>query len=530
MAPDEDPLHYQSPPHVRWSRSNIAEAAPGVLVPMTWGFFGPLLERAGRRGFFAMGILPRAAAGYPEAEGDRMLGAFHGRCALNANVVRKMMCAIPGVSGDDVERDVLGYVSEGGFDDPYPWRAPAIAFKFPRAIAGLRTRSARLRNQSQGWWEASVGPAGPRPGLDALVLFRAAVQHFDRCLYLHGINRMLVQAPTAQLIELAEGAGAPHYAGALLSGTSGIDEGVVADALYDVAGGRSSLAALVAEHGFHGPNSGDVSNRSWREDPTPLERLMGSLREAERPAERRARAQAQAAQGVGSLLESLGGAERLRARTLMRLAAYSARNLELTKNSFLIAVDVARAAARACGDELVATGKLREREDVFMFLPHELIEARGRDLRELAAERRDQRDDHLAVEIPDVWEGNPIATPKQTGPAPGAPDIVRGRGVSPGVAEGRVCVVMDTAEAPPIELGDVLVSPTTDPSWVALMTVASALVIDIGTAASHGAIVARELGVPCVIGTTTGTKELRHGDRVRVDGSAGLVEVVERGR
>lgn len=57
---------------------------------------------------------------------------------------------------------------------------------------------------------------------------------------------------------------------------------------------------------------------------------------------------------------------------------------------------------------------------------------------------------------------------------------------------------------------------------------AGALVIDIGSTASHGAIIARELGVPCVTGTTTGTAELRTGDRVRVDGGAGVVTVLER--
>jgi pyruvate,water dikinase len=61
-----------------------------------------------------------------------------------------------------------------------------------------------------------------------------------------------------------------------------------------------------------------------------------------------------------------------------------------------------------------------------------------------------------------------------------------------------------------------------------MMTVAGALVIDIGGIASHGAIVARELGVPCVIGTRTGTVDLREGDRLRVDGGAGTVEVLER--
>jgi pyruvate,water dikinase len=70
------------------------------------------------------------------------------------------------------------------------------------------------------------------------------------------------------------------------------------------------------------------------------------------------------------------------------------------------------------------------------------------------------------------------------------------------------------------------VCETTDPSWASLFLVASALVIDIGGALSHGAIVARELGVPCVINTRVGTRRLRTGDLLRVDGHCGMVTVL----
>jgi phosphoenolpyruvate synthase/pyruvate phosphate dikinase len=77
-----------------------------------------------------------------------------------------------------------------------------------------------------------------------------------------------------------------------------------------------------------------------------------------------------------------------------------------------------------------------------------------------------------------------------------------------------------------VELDDILVCPVTDPSWVSVMMVAGALVI--GGTASHGAIVAREVGMPCVIGPSTGTTDLRDGDLVRVDRAAGIVTILER--
>jgi pyruvate,water dikinase len=90
---------------------------------------------------------------------------------------------------------------------------------------------------------------------------------------------------------------------------------------------------------------------------------------------------------------------------------------------------------------------------------------------------------------------------------------------------GTVQVVDDPAAQVP-NAGTVLVCHTTDPSWAAYLVVASAVVIDVGSTLSHGAIIARELGVPCVINTGTGTRDLHDGETVRVDGSEGTVEVL----
>jgi pyruvate,water dikinase len=122
--------------------------------------------------------------------------------------------------------------------------------------------------------------------------------------------------------------------------------------------------------------------------------------------------------------------------------------------------------------------------------------------------------------------GEPVAIPIRDRTSGVEGEELAGLGVSPGVFEGRVRVVDDPAD-PSLQPGEVLVCETTDPSWASLMFVAGALVIDIGGAVSHGAIVARELGVPCVIGTRRACGWLRTGDVVRVDGTAGTVRRVK---
>jgi pyruvate,water dikinase len=99
---------------------------------------------------------------------------------------------------------------------------------------------------------------------------------------------------------------------------------------------------------------------------------------------------------------------------------------------------------------------------------------------------------------------------------------LQGIGIVGDVATGRARVVTDPSQAD-LEPGDILVCQTTDPSWTPLFLVAEALVIDTGGAMSHGAIVARELGVTCVINTKTGTRDIPDGAAISVDGRSGVV-------
>jgi pyruvate,water dikinase len=101
---------------------------------------------------------------------------------------------------------------------------------------------------------------------------------------------------------------------------------------------------------------------------------------------------------------------------------------------------------------------------------------------------------------------------------------LRGIGIVGDKVTGRARVIHDPNDAD-LEPGDILVCVTTDPSWTPLFMLADALVIDTGGAMSHGAIVARELGVTCVINTVTGTRDIPNGATITVDGASGLVTV-----
>ncbi|MEZ4646615.1 MAG: PEP-utilizing enzyme [Chloroflexota bacterium] len=106
----------------------------------------------------------------------------------------------------------------------------------------------------------------------------------------------------------------------------------------------------------------------------------------------------------------------------------------------------------------------------------------------------------------------------------GEGDLV-GNPVSPGVAEGRVHVVLDphsTQLAP----GEILVCPGTDPAWTPLFLAAGGLVMEVGGMMTHGSVVAREYGIPAVVGVNQATQRLQTGQLIRVDGSTGVITVI----
>jgi pyruvate,water dikinase len=104
--------------------------------------------------------------------------------------------------------------------------------------------------------------------------------------------------------------------------------------------------------------------------------------------------------------------------------------------------------------------------------------------------------------------------------------VLVGSPVSPGVAEGLVRVILDPAETQ-LSPGEILVCHGTDPAWTPLFLVAGGLVMEVGGMMTHGSVVAREYGIPAVVGVSRAITRLHTGQRIRVDGSSGQIVVLE---
>ncbi|HEY3588038.1 MAG TPA: PEP/pyruvate-binding domain-containing protein, partial [Myxococcaceae bacterium] len=200
-----------------------------------------------------------------------------------------------------------------------------------------------------------------------------------------------------------------------------------------------------------------------------------------------------------------------------------------------------RRAALAVGQGLVGRGRLDRPEDIFeleadevqrllhnRFLYPETLPTLIHARREAgSAARADSRSLPSCFVLDDGSE-YPSGLDENSGPAPSAGERAwRGLGVSLGRVVGTVRIVVDpVAQAGQLNPGEVLVARATDPGWTPLFLIASAAVVERGGMLSHAAIVAREVGIPVVVDVTHATSLLRDGQRVRVDGSTGLVEVL----
>jgi phosphohistidine swiveling domain-containing protein len=196
----------------------------------------------------------------------------------------------------------------------------------------------------------------------------------------------------------------------------------------------------------------------------------------------------------------------------------------------------------AIGKKLIEAGLLEDLEDVMYLRYNELrllmtnpsaVEARA-----LVSQRRDERERAFQIR-PREWVGTATKTalafpynalwgfpekfykepPKKTGE-------VRGLAASPGVVEGKARNVASLEQFDQVHEGEILVCRMTNPAWVVLFTKIVGLVTDAGGVTSHPAVVSREFGIPAVVGTSNATERIKTGDRVRVNGSTGVVEVL----
>lgn len=290
--------------------------------------------------------------------------------------------------------------------------------------------------------------------------------------------------------------------------------------------------ALVRRFGARGPNEVELASPRYGEDPFLMLRQLSFMARAgpgHDPKEAHERHVRERREAFVELSARFGWLRRALLRLAQRWTEAFAGERDTAKYHWVLTTYAMRRAVLARGDRLVAERRLDSRGDVFHLTFDELEAAErdaGFDVRGPADERRRQFEElrRRVKEFPHLIDSRgrilrpPAATDEE--------GTLAGLGISPGLARGPI-KVLENPHDKDIEPGDVLVAYTTDPGWTPLFINASAIILQIGGMMQHGGVVAREYGKPCVAGIEHVLTRFEDGQLVEVDGSAGVVRLIE---
>jgi rifampicin phosphotransferase len=310
------------------------------------------------------------------------------------------------------------------------------------------------------------------------------------------------------------------------------------DELPKLAGGREARDAIEAwldKYGMRCIGEIDITRPRWSERPATLVPvILGNIKNFE-PGESRRRFEQGRLEAWKKEQELL---ERLRAlpdgdhkadetkRMIDRVRTFIGYR-EYPKYGMVSRYFVYKQALLEEAERLVQVHVLREKEDIFYLTFSELhdVVRMNRVDDQLIARRKDAFRSYQALTPPRVLtsDGEVVAGTYRRGDLPAGALI--GLPVSAGTVEGRARVVLDMAEAE-LEPGDILVTAHTDPSWTPLFVAIAGLVTEVGGLMTHGAVIAREYGLPAVVGVVDATRLIPDGQRIRVHGTDGYVEIL----
>jgi pyruvate,water dikinase len=561
-----------------WTSANAAEVLPDVMSPMTWSAIRPIVYQ------LFSSLFGKFGADFDEHPLFRLIA---GRAYFNLNTFIGCLRRVPGLGKKDF-RELFGgdqramaslgklNIPDEDIPDIHPgaWRAPLtlphVVFDFlshsPRSgrrfvdmirkdtdvLCAVDPRSLtdeELAGESISVVNNILGSLHP-------LLFAGAglgysMSLFKICKWWFGGEGSAIAARLLSGLGGYEAADAglnlwrlavfarrdPEVEEAILSEN---DFAAVRAAVAGSRPGDEFLAkwnGLLRRHGHHTRGEMELMNARWSERP---DCVLGILRGYVRgigKADPVARARR-----VAAVRESLAAecrrklrdpVKRLAFSFILRQAQRASPIRENLKSEMARRLALVRLLLLELGGRLAWRAVLAEPEDIFFLTLEELAPVLsggpGFDVREAVAERRAEYETNLAVTPPPVVVGRlDAAGLAASGPDDAVDGTARqltGVPVCPGVVEGPARVILQSGTEQVLP-GEMLVAPSTDPGWAPYFLNAAAIVMDMGGLLSHGSIIARELGVPCVVNVGPATKVVRTGQILRLDGNRGVVEIL----
>jgi len=291
-----------------------------------------------------------------------------------------------------------------------------------------------------------------------------------------------------------------------------------------------ALDNFLADYGARGPSEIDLMIPKWYEEPISLLKVISSYLQKEEGSHRTQEQKLIEARenATEKLLANSKGVKKRLEKRLIYVMANGSILREHHKFAVLQVFRIAKEMLKKMAAQLVETKKLAQQDDIWFLNWYELTQiwdAEPGSFDKLAAERRTDFSRYQKMPPPLVItsDGEMPIVKYEVADAPEG--SLLGNPVSIGVYEGTVHIIHDP-QTETLNPGEVLVATFTDPGWTPLFINAGALIMEVGGAMTHGSVVAREYGIPAIVGVHDAMKKLKTGQRVRVDGNRGIVEVI----
>ncbi|MEV0251091.1 aminotransferase class III-fold pyridoxal phosphate-dependent enzyme [Nocardia sp. NPDC050712] len=499
----------------------------------------------------------------PRTEPD-WLATYYGRPYWNAAAVKQCYAKIPGYHEQHFDLD-LGVSKDYG--PAGPARTPITPLSVARALPVVRALYSGYREQlsvverfATGWpstyagWRAKVD-ALPGTGDEAFYRdLRACLLEFhagtERTYFTTIYYNTSVQTDVKSLLDKIDARTGGSTASIDLMGGLGdighmaMQRGIVAlyraatEHGFDSPGWDSALAAFLDEHGFHADSELELTCPRWSEQPERMRSMIESMLDSGTPPADPDQGLAEQRRRFESTLAAVRA--RVRSDPLARIRFGAGLDKQVRRSrEYLVARERMREFSARCyaivrayvveaGRRCAAAGALDGPDDVFLLTVHELAELGGTsgstaEFSALIAYRRAMYQGYRDLVPPHELGAGiaPVAVEAGDG------SLLRGLGCSPGVVEGPVRVLTSLRDIGRLRTGDILVTQFTDPGWTPALGLVAGVVTEVGGMLSHAAVIGREYGIPAVLNVADATRTLRSGQRVRVNGGAGTIEILD---
>ena len=535
-----------------YTRANVGEVFPDPVTPLTSSAALFEAELGWRDAWVRMGAFD---ADELPADDFCQLGVQGGYCYLNASLIRLFGVRAPGLSWQMMDEQFFGaqpgippYEEMDG--DVRPDLSEKIGATFGWVFAQQSLSDLTELTDDKALTKAL---RTNRPDVSALSLgelwerFLEMVPLHRRMFGQHLFTTYMATVPVGAISGVATAVGRPDLVMPILAGIGEVDSAEPSHAMWALsrlplgsAEFEAGFAEFLYEYGSRGPNEWESRSASWETRPAlalaAIDRMRASPDSAD-PAGHHAERVAEREAASVELLAMVEGDAATHGQLAAAIGCSKAwlPGRERTKINNIRVVHEMRIAMREIGRRMVDAGVFDEIED-FGFVTKDEMPTFLTSPESLAATVRERRAEYLRLEQleppfvfvgrtdgPDTWTRRDAVRADTLAVG----DVLAGMSGCPGQAEGIARVILDSNDPFALEPGDILIAPITDPSWTPLFVPAAAVVVDVGAPLSHAIIVSRELGIPCVISATGATHRIPNGARVHVDGSTGIVTVLE---